>query len=168
MHIPIALLIARGYFIYGGIGLIIFGLFDTLDGELARLQERPSAWGMFLDSITDRMKEVLLYVAAAYFFVWSSQPFWAVWAVAACGAGLLVSYVNAWGEVVTKNLASDQAVNKKFRGGIMSFDIRMLVLIIGLLTNYLPAAVVILALLSWQTALTRMLNIRRRLQHAKS
>jgi phosphatidylglycerophosphate synthase len=56
MHIPIALLIARGYFIYGGIGLIIFGLFDTLDGELARLQERPSAWGMFLDSITDRMK----------------------------------------------------------------------------------------------------------------
>jgi hypothetical protein len=107
-------------------------------------------------------------VAAAYFFVWSSQPFWAVWAVAACGAGLLVSYVNAWGEVVTKNLASDQAVNKKFRGGIMSFDIRMLVLIIGLLTNYLPAAVVILALLSWQTALTRMLNIRRRLQHAKS
>ncbi|MDQ5958686.1 MAG: CDP-alcohol phosphatidyltransferase family protein, partial [Patescibacteria group bacterium] len=37
MHIPIAYFIATGNLIIAGVGLIIFGLFDTLDGELARL-----------------------------------------------------------------------------------------------------------------------------------
>lgn len=38
MHVPIAVLIARGSFSWAAVLLLIFGLFDTLDGELARLQ----------------------------------------------------------------------------------------------------------------------------------
>ena len=50
--------------------LAVFGLFDTLDGELARLQGTESPQGAFLDSVTDRMKEILVYVGLA---VWLSE-----------------------------------------------------------------------------------------------
>lgn len=168
MHIPIALLIANGYFIYGGILLIIFGLFDTLDGELSRLQGTSSRLGMLLDSVTDRMKEVLLYIAIAYFLVWSGQAYWAVWAVAACGASLLVSYLNAMGEVVTSDVVKTGTTNKRFRKGLMSFDVRIVVIILGLLSNHIVVAVVVVALLAWQTALTRLLSVRDLLKNAKN
>src|SRR5688572_773856 len=65
MHIPIALLIGTGdHNILAALLLVVFGLFDTLDGELARLQNRSSVRGMLLDASTDRMKETLLYVGA--------------------------------------------------------------------------------------------------------
>jgi CDP-diacylglycerol--glycerol-3-phosphate 3-phosphatidyltransferase len=168
MHLPIALLIAQGYFIYAAIALVFFGLFDTLDGALARLQNRPSKLGMLLDSVTDRMKEVILYVGIAYFFVWSGQSFWAVWAVAACGAGLVVSYINAWGEVVTKDIKTNRETNKAFRGGLMSFDVRMFTLVIGLALNLLIPAIVIITILSWYTAFDRLKRISQYLSHAES
>src|SRR5437868_1204141 len=68
-HVLIAILIAKGHFGWAVILLIIFGLFDTLDGELARLQHRDSAAGMLLDAVTDRMKEILLYAGIAFYFV---------------------------------------------------------------------------------------------------
>lgn len=165
MHIPIAILIARGYFIYAGLFLIFFGLFDTLDGELARLQGSSSNFGMLLDSVTDRMKEAILYIGIAWFFVWSEHAGFAVWAVAACGASLLVSYVNAWGEVATKDLhLSGHKTNKGFRSGLMSFDVRMVVIILGLLLNHLGLATIIITILAWQTALARLSNISQRLK----
>lgn len=165
MHIPIAVLIARGYFIYAGLGLAFFGLFDTLDGELARLQNRSSKIGMLLDSVTDKMKEAILYIGVAYFFVYSDQAWWAVWAVAACGASLLVSYVNAWGEVVTKDVKdAAHQTNKTFRSGLMTFDVRMFVLVVGLLFNQLIPAVIIITVLSWLTALQRVNVIVKKLR----
>lgn len=165
MHFPIALLIARGYFIYAGLLLIFFGLFDTLDGQLAKVQNRQTKHGMFLDSVTDKMKEAILYIGVGYFFVWSNQPWLAVWAIVACGAGLLVSYVNAWGEVVTKDLPREtHQTNKTFRTGIMTFDVRMFVLIVGLLFNVLGPAIIVIAVLAWVTALERVSLILKRLR----
>ncbi|MEO5627523.1 MAG: CDP-alcohol phosphatidyltransferase family protein [Candidatus Saccharimonadales bacterium] len=170
MHIPIALLIARGYFIYAALLLVFFGLFDTLDGELARIQGSSSKAGMLLDSVTDKMKEAILFIGVAYFFVWAGRPYMAVWAVVACGAGLLVSYVNAWGEVVTKDIKDDKhQSNKTFRNGIMTFDIRMLVIVVGLLANQLAIAVIFIAIMAWITALQRLRNIIQKLdRHAQN
>ncbi|MEI7682864.1 MAG: CDP-alcohol phosphatidyltransferase family protein [Candidatus Saccharibacteria bacterium] len=167
MHLPIAVLIARGHFIYAAILLVIFGLFDALDGQLARLQNRASQTGMLLDSVTDRMKEVIIYIGIGYFFVWSSHPNYAVWTIAACGASVVVSYINAWGEVVTKDIKDDGHVtNKAFRGGLMTFDVRMFVIIIGLLANQLPVAIVIIAVLAWFTAFGRLYRISGYLKRA--
>lgn len=169
MHLPIALLIARGYFIYAAVALAFFGLFDTLDGTLARLQNRSSKLGMFLDSVTDKMKEAILYIGVGYFFVWSNHPGFAVWAIAACGAGLIVSYANAWGEVVTKDIKDDaRQLNKAFRSGLMSFDVRMFVLIVGLAINQLGPAIIVIAVLSWLTAFGRFKRISQYLSHVKS
>jgi len=166
MHIPIALLIAaRHYNVLAAVLLLIFGLFDTLDGELARLQGKASPSGMLLDASTDRMKETLLYVGIVYALTLSQHPTTAVWAVAACGASLCVSYVKAKGEAAVASGKSipHAVLNKLFKDGLLTFELRMFVLLVGLIFNQLVLAVAVIALLASYTAFQRLIRISKAL-----
>ena len=163
-HFPIAYFIAVGSnWLAAGL-LIVFGLFDTLDGELARLQKRASSAGMVLDASTDRFKEVLLYSGAAYAIVATDRPHLAVWAVVACGASLCVSYIKAKGETAVKdtNLTSNE-INRLFADGLMRYEIRMFILVIGLLSDRVVLAVMVIAVLASLTAIGRLVRIIQRL-----
>lgn len=164
MHLPIAWLIAVGYFGYAALLLVVFGLFDALDGALARLQGKAGNAGMLLDASTDRMKEVILYSGAAFALVDMGQAYWAVWAVAACGASICVSYVKAKGEtaVAGGKLAANE-VNRLFQDGLGRFEIRMFLLIVGLLLSELGIILVIITGLSTYTAFERLIKITRKL-----
>lgn len=163
-HVYVAYLIATRHPIWAGALLIIFGLMDTLDGELARLQKRASSAGMLLDASTDRVKEVLLFVGVAAFYVELGYPDVAIWAVAACGASLLVPYIKAKGETAVKdtNLTPNE-INRLFGGGIASYEVRVTLLIAGLFTSLLPEMLVIITVLSSVTAATRLISITRKL-----
>lgn len=165
MHVPIAWLIATQHFIWAAVFLVIFGLFDTLDGELARMQGRASERGMLLDASTDRIKEVLIYMGAAYVLANGDFPSEAVWAVAACGASLCVSYIKAKGEsaVASKKNIPHHELNRMFKDGLAPFEIRMLIVVIGLLIGQLVFAVALIALLATYTAVQRLVLISRRL-----
>jgi CDP-diacylglycerol--glycerol-3-phosphate 3-phosphatidyltransferase len=167
MHVPIAVLIATRHPLWAAGLLVIFGLLDTLDGELARLQGTTSAVGMFLDSTTDRMKEIILYVGIGYRLLehapYGSTGFNAAVVVAACGGSILVSYINAWGDAVMSSSGKRHTVNQAFRGGIMRFEVRMTLLVIGLLTDMLFPVVVLLAVSVGLTAIGRMYHVIRRL-----
>lgn len=162
MHLPITILIARGRFVWAAVLLGIFGLFDALDGELSRVQKRVSDVGGFLDAVTDRFKEVLLYSGAAFFLAGTDHPQTAVWAVLACGASLSVSYIKAKGEAIVATRGAGQAytkLNKLFADGMMSFEVRMFVLILGLLVDQLLFAVAGIAVLACFTALQRLILV---------
>jgi len=166
MHIPIAWLIALGHPLRAAVLLVIFGLFDTLDGELARLQNRSSVQGMLLDASTDRMKEVLLYTGIAYFFATSTHPTTAVWAAAACGASLCVSYVKAKGEAAiasTSKKIPHAELNKMFADGLLTFEIRMALLAAGLALGHLVWVVAAIAILASYTAISRLVRIGAKL-----
>lgn len=163
-HIVIAWLIATRHPIWAAGLLVIFGLFDALDGELARLQNRASAAGMLLDATTDRLKEVLLYIGSAYFFVVIDLPYAAVWAVAACGASLSVSYVKAKGETAMKDSRLGVSeINRMFQDGLMRYEVRMFLLVVGLVTSLLPEMISLIAVLATMTAFGRLISISRRL-----
>lgn len=163
-HIPIAWLIAQQKNLIAAGLLIFFGLFDTLDGALARLQKTAGNQGMLLDASTDRMKEVLLYSGACGALVASGYSTWAPWAVAACGASLVVSYVKAKGETaVAGGKLSANEINRLFSDGLMRFEIRMFVLVVGLLTNTLRYALVFIAVTSTFTAIGRLNKISQKL-----
>lgn len=168
MHVPIAILIGSGhYWLWAGILLIVFGLFDTLDGELARLQQRSSAGGMLLDASTDRFKEVLLYAGAAYFLAGTGEPRHAVWAVVACGASLSVSYVKAKGEAAVAGAGkeiSHEKLNRIFKDGLLPFELRMALVVFGLLMNQLLAVIVVIAVLASFTAVQRLALISKHLR----
>jgi CDP-diacylglycerol---glycerol-3-phosphate 3-phosphatidyltransferase len=166
MHIPIALLIASGHPLWASVLLVVFGLFDTLDGELARLQGRASVAGMLLDASTDRMKEVLLYTGAGYYLSTGDHPAWAAWAVAACGAALCVSYVKAKGEAAiasSKTEIPHAILNRMFADGLLTFEMRMAVLIVGLISGYIGYALAGIAVLGSYTAVQRLVRISRKL-----
>jgi phosphatidylglycerophosphate synthase len=164
IHIGIAWLIATQHYLLAGALLFFFGLFDAVDGELARLQHKDSNAGMVLDASMDRAKEVLLYSGAAWAFVATGHPYASVWAVVACGASMMVSYVKAKGETaIAKSHLSVTEINKLFAEGLMRFEIRMLTLVIGLVINQLMWAVILIALSSAITAFWRLIRITRRL-----
>jgi phosphatidylglycerophosphate synthase len=166
MHLPIAYFIACGSFYIAAVLLVIFGLFDTLDGELARLQSRAGLHGMLLDALTDRLKEVMLYAGAAYNLSGSSRIA-AVWCVLACGSSLCVSYIKAKGEAALaskrKNM-DHHTLNYYFKDGLMSFEVRMSVLLIGLVFHELFAAVVLIAVMSLYTIIPRYRHIAEALK----
>ena len=163
-HIPIAWLIAiQKNYLAAGL-LVFFGLFDSVDGALARAQKKSSSRGMLLDASTDRIKEVILYIGASSALVASGYAGWAGWAVAACGASLVVSYVKAKGETaISDKKLSPSDINRIFADGIMRYEIRMFVLIVGLLTNTLRYALVFIAVTSAITAVGRFHKISQKL-----
>jgi CDP-diacylglycerol--glycerol-3-phosphate 3-phosphatidyltransferase len=166
MHIPIALVIIRGDYIFAAVLLVFFGLFDTLDGELARLQLRASPQGMLLDALTDRLKEVILYTGIAVRLN-QTHSMAVGWCVLACGASLSVSYVKAKGEsAVASQLhqIDHHKLNYMFKDGLMSFEIRMTVLVLGLLVNQLLPAVIFIAVSSLLTVVSRYKHIVKELK----
>lgn len=169
-HIFIGLFIAMNWWWQAAILLIIFGLFDTLDGELARLQKRASLKGMLLDASTDRFKEVFLYAGIGYSLALSSQPEYATLAVIVCGMSLCVSYVKAKGESAISlshgKIEEHSTLNRIFGGGLAPFEVRMAIVIIGLFTGYMIIALIILAILTSLAAVFRLIFITRELEKA--
>ena len=162
MHIPIAILIGNGHHWWAAGLLLVFGLFDALDGALARLQKRAGNAGMLLDATTDRIKETMLYCGVAYFLADGDNPKLAVWAVAACGASLCVSYVKAKGETaVSGHKLTPNEVNRLFQDGLLRFEIRMTILIVGLVLGLLTPAVIAIAVFSTITAIGRLVSITK-------
>jgi CDP-diacylglycerol--glycerol-3-phosphate 3-phosphatidyltransferase len=88
---------------WGG-GLLLFsGLFDILDGQVARKGHRSTAFGAFYDSSLDRVGESALFGGIALHFLRGGLPagqltLGVMLAIAALSASLLVSYTRARAE----------------------------------------------------------------------
>ncbi len=88
-------LYARGSLGTAGWFLLLGGLADVLDGEVARARGMASPFGAFLDSTLDRFAEMAVFVGLAAFY----QDRAALLAVVVgLGGSLLVSYTRARGE----------------------------------------------------------------------
>ena len=72
LNIGVAVLIATGHLVAGGVMVIVAGLFDMLDGALARITNKMSAFGAFLDSVVDRYSEAV--VLLGLFIYYYPQP----------------------------------------------------------------------------------------------
>ena len=60
-----AVLVLLDHWLWGVVLIQIFGIFSCVDGEIARIQGRSSRIGDFLDTLTDRVTELLLVGAIA-------------------------------------------------------------------------------------------------------
>ncbi len=60
-----ALLLLLDYWLLGVVLIQVFGIFSCVDGEISRIQGRSSRIGDFLDTLTDRVTELLLLGAIA-------------------------------------------------------------------------------------------------------
>ena len=107
--------------LFAGFGLIILtGIFDALDGNLARTYGKTSRYGDFLDHTIDRIIDISLILAIAHNSHWIANP---VWGWAAALATLMGSYMGTQAQSV--------GLNRNY-GGFGRAD-RMIITIFGVL-----------------------------------
>lgn len=80
-------------------GLILFaGLFDMLDGQVARLGKMSSSFGAFLDSVLDRYSELFMFLGICYYLVSHHYLFSSLFAFIGLIGSMMVSYTRARAE----------------------------------------------------------------------
>lgn len=145
--------------------LLIGGLFDVMDGAVARSADRTTRFGALLDSTLDRYAETaVLFGIGCYFLkgdIVSGKALWIGAAIVAALAGsFMVSYVRARAE----------GLGVDCRIGIMQRPERVIVLALGALisSEALVAAVVAVALLSNYTVFQRVQFVWKRVHEYES
>jgi CDP-diacylglycerol--glycerol-3-phosphate 3-phosphatidyltransferase len=91
----------RGDFRYVGWAgaLILFaGLFDMLDGQVARLGNMKSTFGALYDSVLDRYSELIMFLGICYYLVGHHYFLSSIFAFIALIGSMMVSYVRARAE----------------------------------------------------------------------
>lgn len=66
LGVAAATLVLLDHWLWGVVMIQLFGIFSCVDGEIARIQDRSSRIGDFLDTLTDRVVELLLVGAIAF------------------------------------------------------------------------------------------------------
>jgi len=88
----------QGRFFLGTMLIIVFVLFDLLDGTIARLSEKGSnAWGALLDSTLDRLTDAVILGSILWFMIGEDDPLVPL-VLSTIVLGFLISYIKARAE----------------------------------------------------------------------
>lgn len=146
-----AYFLARGEMLTGGILVAVMTPVDALDGTMARLRGEASDWGAYVDSVTDRYSELIIYGGLLYHFLTIGEPLGGMLTFAAAAGSVLVSYVKARAE----------GLGYEARVGLLTRAERYIVLAPSLIFNQLYFGLGILAVFTNITALQRIWYVRK-------
>jgi len=146
-----AIFLAQGKMTIGGLIILAMGPVDALDGTMARLRGEPSEFGAFVDSVTDRYSELVIFGGLLIYYFQQGDWTAALVTYVAAGGSVLVSYVRAR----ASSLGFDTKV------GILTRMERYLVLAPTLVLDIPLVGLWIIAILANITALQRIWDIRR-------
>jgi len=147
------------YLILGGIIIHIHSIVDGCDGEVARLKLRQTKYGGWLDSVLDRYVDAAIIFGLVYGY-WSITGDTTIWVIGffALIGTFLNSYTSDKYDSIFKN--GDMTKKSKFR---MGRDVRLLLIVIGALTNQIPIMLIILAVMANFEAIRRLIVFRNKL-----
>src|SRR6185503_9024064 len=145
-----AFYLAMGHMLTGGILVVLMTPIDALDGTMARLRGESSDFGAFVDSVTDRYSELIIYGGLLYHFLFLGEPVGGLLVFGAAAGSILVSYVKARAE----------ALGYEAKVGILTRVERYLVLAPALVFNQLFIGLAIIAIFANITALQRIWHVR--------
>jgi CDP-diacylglycerol--glycerol-3-phosphate 3-phosphatidyltransferase len=133
---------AEGAFRVGAGIVLLGGVFDLVDGVVARRQGRVTTFGGFLDSSLDRVVDMALLLGLVLHYAGGGAVGLAGLAALALVATVLVSYTKARAESVLPD----------FKGGLLERAERIVILVVGGLSGLMPVALGAIALGSTITA----------------
>ena len=85
---------------WGGALILFGGLFDMIDGRLARVGGLSSKFGAFYDSVLDRYSELIMFFGINYYLISHDYFFSSMFAFLALVGSLMVSYTRARAEAL--------------------------------------------------------------------
>jgi CDP-diacylglycerol--glycerol-3-phosphate 3-phosphatidyltransferase len=131
--------------------MLFAGLFDALDGAVARESNQMSDFGAFLDSTLDRLSESAVFVGLIFFYTTSSVPHEALLAGVAMTFSLMTSYTRARAE----------GLDLKCEVGILERAGRVVILSVFSIAGFLTLGVSLVAAGALVTTVQRILHVRR-------
>lgn len=138
-------LIIKRNLIFAGIIILFAGIFDMLDGFLARKMNKKTKFGGFLDSVTDRISEGAIYLGILIYYLNSNLSFNSVIVYCVMFLSFLISYIRA--------RASGLKIDCE--EGFFTRTERIVTLILGLLlSNYFDSLFYALLIIGFFSILT--------------
>ena len=151
-----AIYLARGEMLTGGVWIALMTPVDALDGTMARLRGESSDFGAFVDSVSDRYSELIIYGGLLYHFLKLGEPLGGLLTFGAAAGSVLVSYVKARAE----------GLGYEAKVGLLTRAERYIVLAPSLIFNELYIGLGLIAIFANITALQRVWYVRKH-AHAK-
>jgi CDP-diacylglycerol--glycerol-3-phosphate 3-phosphatidyltransferase len=136
----------HGRLFQGAIILILAGLFDMLDGEVARVSRSETRFGAFYDSVIDRYSDIIVLQGL---MVWYARQDWLEYVV-------LVGVVFMGAVMTSYARARAESLIPTCKVGFMERPERIVLLVIGGLTNRMEAVLWVLAVLGNWTVINRI------------
>ncbi|HEV8421480.1 MAG TPA: CDP-alcohol phosphatidyltransferase family protein [Actinomycetota bacterium] len=147
-------LLVTGRFLVAGLLLMVAGLLDIFDGGLARLRGEASRAGAFLDSVVDRVSDLILFGSLFWALAGQGRRPAAALALSSLIVSLFVSHIRAEGEAMGLSLTE----------GVFQRLERYVMLMIGLTApGALLPVLVILTTLGGLTVIQRAASAWRQL-----
>jgi len=150
LNIIAAYVIATGHFLLGGILVLVAGLFDLLDGALARFTKQTTRFGAILDSVVDRISEAAILCGLLIWYIPQEEASLEIVLILIVLIGsFLVSYIRARAE----------GLGWQCQVGLFTRTERVIVLAIGLLVNQIFIALCVLVVFVFITVVQRLVYL---------
>ena len=155
-----AYLASIGLLLPSGLVLIASGMFDLLDGSLARATNQATKFGALLDSLTDRVSELIVLLGVMLFYINNTD----------LNVGIVLVYTSAAGSILVSYLrAKAESLNIECTDGIMTRPERVIMLSAGLIVgNWWGSAMIvtliIISVLTIGTAIQRTIIIAKQIR----
>ena len=146
INIGAAALLATGRFRAAGWVIIGAGLFDMVDGRVARETNRVTRFGGFFDSVLDRYSDLALLVGLLVWYAAINRPLYIVLTAIVMTGSVMVSYTRARAENSIPTC----------KVGFMERPERVVMFIIGALFDRMAPVLWVIAVLSNLTVVHRM------------
>ena len=130
--------------------LLLSGLFDALDGACARLYGKVTKVGAFMDSMTDRFGEILIFSGLILGNLCSLE-----WGLAALTLSMMVSYTRARAEIENIGL---QGI------GLAERPERILIIAFSSFLRQINFGIILISILAGLTVAHRMIYVYKRVQ----
>src|SRR5215471_16891920 len=112
-------------FLYAGLVIIGAGIFDMVDGRVARATNQVTQFGGFFDSVIDRYSDVALFFGLLVYYARANRFFYVVMVAFVMVSSVMVSYTRARAESLVQSC----------KVGFMERPERIVLVIIGALFN---------------------------------
>ncbi len=147
-----AYFIATGHFLLGGVLVLVAGLFDLLDGALARFTEQATRFGAILDSVVDRISEAAILCGLLIWYIPQEEA----------GLGIVLIFVVLIGSFLVSYIrARAEGLGWQCQVGLFTRAERVIVLAIGMLVNQIFIALCVLAVFVFITIVQRLVYLRK-------
>jgi CDP-diacylglycerol---glycerol-3-phosphate 3-phosphatidyltransferase len=160
INIWAAWLFSQGKFFWAGVVVIGAGVFDMVDGRVARETGQVTRFGGFFDSVIDRYSDLALFMGLLVYYASINRFFYIVLTAIVMAGSVMTSYTRARAENVIPSC----------KVGFMERPERVVLIIIGALFDRIAAVLWVLAVLSNVTVIHRMIHTweeTRRLEDAQ-